>query len=455
MDDKKAHLVQAWIGYLTLAIVLLSALMLGANRPLPWILLSLLVMIMFTLQVVLNMFVPSPAQLRRIILPAVLFLAMIVWAMIQVLPDLQTHIAHPFWEMVPQATNYISADPIQGRHGIMRYLTYAMVTCIIICTASMPHAAWRMLQMIAIFSTLLALYGFYAFFSGNNPIMGDGIENIAYANYLKASFVNRNSYATYAAFGALANIAIYLNSMNAVKGGRDGWIARLRDWLERFFEGSWVFAFGAIVCIGALTLTQSRAGAISAVAGLFILLRTWSARRKSDRITLGVALAFITFFALTSATGLVDRLVTTTEEEMRFTVYPAVLQGILERPLLGHGLGAFPDGFRPFLPREAAIGEWKMAHSSYLENFFELGIPAALALYAALALITIRIWHGTLNRHQNRLLPAFALACIATAALHSILDFSLQMPAAAALFAAIIGMGFAQSFGREALKSKK
>jgi hypothetical protein len=40
-----------------------------------------------------------------------------------------------------------------------------------------------------------------------------------------------------------------------------------------------------------------------------------------------------------------------------------------------------------------------------------------------------------------------------TGAAHATVDFSLQMPAIAALFAAILGIGWSQSFAREARAS--
>ena len=168
-----------------------------------------------------------------------------------------------------------------------------------------------------------------------------------------------------------------------------------------------------------------------------------------------VLLLTIGFVALTSATGLTERLLTTDAEDGRFVVYPAIVEGIQDRPWLGHGLGAFHEAFRPYTPFEAAFGEWVRAHSSYLENAFELGLPAAGALYLALALIAWRIRRGTILRREGRAFPAFALACIAAGAFHSIFDFSLQMPAAAALFAAILGLGWAQSFTRSELKVKR
>jgi len=182
-----------------------------------------------------------------------------------------------------------------------------------------------------------------------------------------------------------------------------------------------------------------------------IVRRDAMPRRRS--ILWAVIAAGTGFILLTTTSGLMDRLLTTDTEEMRFTIYPEVWKGALERPLLGHGAGAFHDTFRARVPEGAGFAEWDMAHNSYLENAYEFGLPAAAAFYLALGLIGLRLGHGVRERKRDVDLPAFALGCFAAGAFHAAFDFSLQMPATAALFAAILGIGWAQSFAREARAS--
>jgi O-antigen ligase len=136
----------------------------------------------------------------------------------------------------------------------------------------------------------------------------------------------------------------------------------------------------------------------------------------------------------------------TSDEAGRFAVYPLVWEAALQRPLLGHGLGAFEDVFRAFVPVEAAVGAWDKAHNSYLENLFELGLPAALALYLALFLVGWRLLRGLLQRKRDRAPVAVAFACFLLAGFHAFFDFSLQMPGLAGFFAWLIGIGYVQSF---------
>jgi len=444
--------LQSFVTYTTLAIVLFSALLLGANRPVSWSFLSFIVLGAFAFQLLyLSLSTPIPT-LQKAILPTLLYLMAVAWGGVQIMGGMPDSLAHPYWSFVPGASAHISADPGQGFHIIMRYLAYGMVFWIVASAAIVPATAARLLRVIAIFSTALALFGLFAFATGNNIILGEDTR----AGTVQASFINRNSYATYAIFGALANIAAYLQISRNVRGGQEGWLARARDALEGFYGGAWIYAFGALVCIGAVSLTQSRAGALAGIVGILVFMRSWqSKRRKFDWVMWGGVSVVLTFIAFTSATGTARRFLTTSDEDGRFAVFPSILDGIMDRPLLGHGLGAFHDAFRPYIPPEAAVGEWVRAHNSYLENIFEMGLPAAIAFYLALGLILWRIRRGAVSRRRQRIFPVFALSCGAAAAVHSLLDFSLQMPAAAALFAAILAIGFAQSFREDEVKRKR
>ena len=52
----------------------------------------------------------------------------------------------------------------------------------------------------------------------------------------------------------------------------------------------------------------------------------------------------------------------------------------------------------------SSFDEWDLAHSSYLENIFEMGIPAAILFYLALAMIGLRLVRGLARRHHDRTL---------------------------------------------------
>ncbi|MFK7877190.1 MAG: O-antigen ligase family protein, partial [Paracoccaceae bacterium] len=280
------------------------------------------------------------------------------------------------------------------------------------------------------------------------PILGEAASNV-----MTASFVNRNSYATYAMFGVLTNLGVYLNMVD--EGSATAGKRRWRNMIETFFGGAWIFAIGTLLCLAAVALTASRAGALSGIVGLIVFALAWAAKQQSSESGRSTASGLLVFVGLTALVGfiayassdvLIGRLMRADGEELRFLVYPQIIEGIQARPLLGHGLGAFQDVFRASVPQEAGFAEWDLAHSSYLENAFEMGLPAAGAFYLALGLIGAKLVQGVRIRRRDRIYACVALACFVTALVHATVDFSLQMPATASLFAVLLALGWSQSY---------
>lgn len=437
MNEKPLNIFQGILGLLALTMALALVWIQGGNTPIIWSLFSLFFLLVLFFQLCVGLIRPVPLAVQKLVLPGLLFIGAMGWAWVQTWAAFDLDGAHPFWSYVPASDPFISADPAQGRHALMRLLCYASIFLVMVWTCIDVERAALALKGIAIFSTVYAGYGLFAFATGYNFFL----EEFANPSLVQSTFVNRNSFATYGAFGVFANLAAFVHISTRQP-------ITLKAQLEGFFSGTWIYALGFLVCLGAVSLAQSRAGAIAGLLGLAVFLWGWpkGKARIWDKVMLALLAAILLFVALTSATGLTERLIATGPEEARFVIYPIVVEAIADRPKLGHGLGAFHDAFRPYVPMEVSARDWVRAHNTYLEMVFGLGLPAAAAFFLALILIVWRIYHGARNRRVNRVFSCFALACVATAAFHSAFDFSLQMPAVAALFSAILGMGFAQSF---------
>jgi O-antigen ligase len=395
--------------------------------------------VLFVLTLVLDMVAKRRPVFYDLWLPALLWAAAMAWGMLQVLPGLTpAEWNHPVWQSLPETPAHISADPARGPHALVRLSTYAMVFWMALRCAENTEASLRYLRAFAVFSIALASFGIYAAATGSNPILG-GLAN----DRVSASFVNRNNYATFGSFGLVACLSLLLRNAARAQNWRKNALA---GFFEGIMRGGWVWIAGVTICGGAILLSQSRGGMMAAMIGVLVLLSTQ--RQRGNRAALGptlIILALLGAVFFSASTGTLNRIVES-GEQARFIVYPAVVEAIGDRPLLGHGIGAFHTAFRAYVPLEAASGEWDMAHNSYLENAFEMGLPAALLFYLALALIGLRLLRGVLTRHRNRSVVATALACFLLAAFHALFDFSLQMPALAAFFAWILGIGYAQSF---------
>lgn len=211
-----------------------------------------------------------------------------------------------------------------------------------------------------------------------------------------------------------------------------------------------------LVIATALLLTASRGGTLSTLFGLvvlmFALLRTRSLPGRQV-VALSIAL-LVTGIAIFSLSGddVAGRLeLTESSGGGRTPVYALVIRAIGDSPLLGTGYGSFADVFP--LHRDETIsgtGFWRRAHSTYLENTLELGIPAAVALFASIGTCAGYCWVGIRRRRRDRIYPAIGVAATALVAAHSTVDFSLQIPAVAVSYAFLLGLGCAQSFSTRA-----
>ena len=116
---------------------------------------------------------------------------------------------------------------------------------------------------------------------------------------------------------------------------------------------------------------------------------------------------------------------------------------IKEFPLTGSGGGSFYGVFPNFQALNLE-GFHVHAHNDYLEFAAELGIPATIALIAFVGL-ALRSAYRVQRVRQTPLYKGAAFAVTMTivwAAIHSLTDFNLQMPANALTFVTILAMAF-------------
>ena len=71
--------------------------------------------------------------------------------------------------------------------------------------------------------------------------------------------------------------------------------------------------------------------------------------------------------------------------------------------------------------------------------------PAAIAWWTSLGLLTAMCVRGVFVRNRDRMFALAGLGATALVGVHSMFDFSLQIPAVALFYSVILGLGVAQS----------
>ena len=384
-----------------------------------------------------------------------------LWAAFQTLPFSPAAWHHPVWRSAAEAlgtpyTGAISLDPAASRESIVRIASYAGIFWLALQLCRDRGRSRSVLTAVALGSAGYALYGLAVTLSGADTILW--FEKTAYHGVVTGTFVNRNSFATFAGLGLLCTAAALREGLKRAGEGAPGPRERLRRLLAEDPQRNGALLGGGFVLAVALLLTESRAGTAASVLALLVFFSTLAMRRGVPARSLilpGLALALAAAALVDlSGEGLERRLWTTRADwETRSEIYEHTGRAIRDAPVFGTGLGTFESVYRVY--RSGRIGATvAMAHNDYLELALELGVPAAAGFLGALGGIALVCVAGIFVRRRNAVLPAAGFAACVLVGTHALVDFSLRIPAVAATFALVLGAATAQSWRVRAAVSR-
>jgi O-antigen ligase/polysaccharide polymerase Wzy-like membrane protein len=397
-----------------------------------------------------------PVAIKQIKTPAALFAAVVLWILIQNATWTPDWLHHPIWQMTADALQ----RPIEGSISVnreltslalLRLITAASVFWIAIQLCRDDARAGFLLWSIAAISFAYAAYGIFAF--GLTPGRILWFENPFSRGLLSSTFINSNSFATYAGVGLVVIcglvLRLYRHEFTAVGGSIR---FRIATFIEVTGQKGLALLGGAFVILAALLLSGSRGGIASTAFGLFVLAtltlrqpKRQSAEQREAIIVVGALLVAATFLVFGDV--VLGRIVQRGfGDESRMAVYIITMRSILAAPLIGYGYGTFADVFPMFRDQSVSSwGQWQMAHNTYLEVFQGLGLLFGSMLVASVVLLVLRCVRGATTRQVNETLPCVAASVAFLLGVHALVDFSLQIQAIAITFMALLGAGVAQS----------
>lgn len=436
-------------------LVALAPLPLGSNRPLPA---TLLCMATGTLLIVLAMLKgrddDSTKTLYRLKYPLMLYGATLLWIVIQWLP---LGFGDPIWEIASQATHTklatrISVNPDETLAGLMRLITYGGIFWLSLQLTRRQERAERALMWIAAIGAAYAIYGLIIFATGNEWILF--YKKWAYETALTSTFVNRNSYATFAGLCLLVAMGLLLNQIRHTLNLDWSLRRRLARLIEILtYRSAWLTG-ASIASLIALMLTGSRGGIVSSGIALFLLMLYFlrgSRMQLQNLLVIAIAISIIAATALLLGSKTLDRRFASDMAEqstqMRLDALGLSLSAIKSAPWTGTGFGTYADTITAY--RDGTIPSsvlWDRAHNTYLENAAELGIPATIALNLSILWLALICVRGSFTRRRGWLPPAIGVAASLLVAVHATVDFSLQIPAVTTLYAFMMGIAVGQSW---------
>src|SRR5665213_609040 len=255
------------------ALVALAPLPLGAARPLAWDVMGLWVaaLLLGSLWLPLR----EPTRLRQdLTLPALLLAAVMAFVVFQAIPFGPGSWHNPVWEQAGEALGRavpaaIAVDPQAALIGLFRYAMYAGIFYLAYLLAREAVRARRALKLVSWAGTGYAAYGLIVYGAGNRMILW--LPKIAYPNDLTATFVNKNSFATYTGLALLATLALIVDSF-VMRPRLDGdWRDRVRIAIEFLSPRVGLFAC-LFVQATALLLAHSRGGSVACLFGILLLV---------------------------------------------------------------------------------------------------------------------------------------------------------------------------------------
>lgn len=385
-------------------------------------------------------------QLQPVLFAAVVIVAWIVLTIVPGMPG-----SNPLWEKAGAALGSsvygtISLYPAGTVEALVRLSSYLGVFWLALQFSRQSDRALVLLRWIGLSGAVLSLYGIINFSLGNRDLLFQA----RYGGFgdVTGTFVNRNHFATYAGLCALANAAL------AFIGFRKRWIdvaylpSSFVRILSAFAGNPAAYFLAASICVMALFQSHSRMGMVSFIVALFVAVSLLAALGyfRADRRLAAVIIGLLFFYLYVSGLATLDRF-SGAEDTERWPLFQICLDAIKRLPWTGHGYGTFGHAFEAYRAADFAIGaNVTEAHNVYLELAFELGIPATVVAVSAVVWLVGFCIFGAFRRKRERIFPVLAVSASVLVGIHSLADFSVQLPGVAVIYAALLGVGCAQSW---------
>ncbi len=266
------------------------------------------------------------------------------------------------------------------------------------------------------------------------------------------TFVNRNH------FAGLLNMTLPLAAGVVFAG----WTRRLKLKTPKseILAWGWLMVLGCSLIGVAVLLSRSRGGVLTLAATLLLLAavlgRDRFARTPSGESSVApsgrtpavaVGLLAVVVLGLGLALGrdtFLERFAQVGESgQNRMTLYRDTLGLIADHPLLGVGPGMYRWRFRAY-QTEDFEHRYDHAHNDYLETAAEWGVAAALAFWVFVFRRGYRAARLFLRSRASRRrgLALGSAGAVASIALHSLVDFNLQIAANWIFFCGVLGLAW-------------
>jgi O-antigen ligase len=425
--NRAQHRLNGMLALALVIVVALAPLPLGSNRAAFWLTWTT---ILAGLGLAYGLGVIWAAGTVRVTLgsfwpEATMMLALIAFQLFQLLP-LGT------WLPLPGGAT-ASLDPDSTRLTLLATAGLALFFFLFAQVSSNRRRARRILLALFLLVVAYAILGLLSLTQWDDTLLG--FEKQYYRGVATASFVNRNTYATFLASGLAMGAPLLVSAV--VGAGGETFARRLLMPL--------LLLVGMGFIAAALFATDSRMGTFAGLTGAVLGLVGGALTFRGSvvgkvLIVVAVATAAVAL-ALVFGVGLIERLIFQRGDPEREALWALTWSAITERPLLGYGAGSFEATFLAFQRPPLDGGTtWSHAHSTYLALWYEHGLVAGSMPLLAIALLLGRCVIA-LRDPSSTVVSLATLGVGFVFAVHSLVDFSAEIYADALLLVAMLALG--------------
>jgi O-antigen ligase len=447
--------------WLTIAVLAWVQFPFGSNRPWSWSLFVALVALIWLVWIPSGVgnLAETLRAARRVAVPGVLLLGVLLWIGLQGARFTPANWHNPLWIRAAHGLGHglegaISINPYETSTELMKLASYVAFGWLVSVLAARYEDARLLFVALFAIGVAYALYGItLSALNTSQLTLFEGLEK-PYGRDVSGGFVAKNSFATFTGMALLAGAVLLVEAGRHRVVASRGWRTHWRTLIQFALGHGAGWLTGSLVLLGALIASDSRAGLMATLFGLlaiFVLTLIISARKNALRWAVAGgagAFAAIALLFVVSGENVQSRFASLIEtagaEEMRPIMWNAALRAIADHPWMGTGLGTYRDAYYLYTDRFVPYVVDR-AHNDYLEFALGAGIPAAAIWIAAIAMLAGICARGALRRHRRQIYALGAVGATVLVGFHSLFDFSLQMPAVSAFYAAMLGIGIGQS----------
>jgi O-antigen ligase len=359
----------------------------------------------------------------------------------------ESHRMHALVRGVAGAPTTLSLDAFASRVALLKSMAYVSIFFLLLALVNERSRVLLLARVLVVAGLAHSVYAVLMHLS--NVTVDYFGTSTNHGLWATGTYANRNHFAGYLEMTLALGIGLLIAELSERKART--WKEFASDTIAWVLSGRMIMRLSLCILVIALTTTHSRMGNIAFFSSLLVagaIGIALSRRATRNAVILLASLVVIDLAIVGSWFGverLAQRFEETTPLEVQKREEPALytLRLIRDYPVFGSGAGSFYAVF-PRYRTEDVADFYDYAHNDYAQIAAEYGLAGigllAIFVAACAAAALVAQW-----QRQDPLMRGMSFASlmgVGALLIHSLADFNLQIPANAALFMVMLGLGW-------------